>query len=187
MKRLNLVVTFLQWLTFLVLIPGILISFGIKWFGKTIPIYDTCKKGFSQSFYTGFSYYFDSSFYAPMLARLLGAFVDGILLVLFFVGICFFIKLLRLYKNKEFFSINILTLYKKIMRIALLIVIYNPISRSLLSVITTYFHNPPGQRVLTVSINSNDVMNIFLFAFLYILFSVMSRGYELKKEQDLTV
>ncbi|MFH1643640.1 MAG: DUF2975 domain-containing protein [bacterium] len=187
MKKVKMITTFLQWLIFLLLIPGALISFGMKWFGKTIPIYDTAAKGFSTTFFSGLSYYFDSSFHAPILARILGSFVDGISLVLFFIGIFFFVKLLRLYKNKEFFSLTVLNLYKKIMRIALIIVIYKPISRSLLSLITTFFHNPPGQRILTVSINSDDILNVFLFAFLYILFSIMCHGYELKKEQDLTV
>ena len=122
----------------------------------------------------------------PILSRVIGAVVDLVSLGLFFWGLICFIQVLRLYKKGEIFSLQTFTLFRKISRIAFAWAIYTPINSMIMSLVAT-FHNPVGQRVLSVSINSGDIINIFIVGFILVVTSLMYEGYMLKQEQDLTV
>lgn len=186
MERIKFYSRILRLIAMFAIIPATVISFLLKWYGRTIPIYDT-PIGFDKKLASSILYYFDYNFQAPLLARITGSLIDGISYFLFIIGCIYFIQLLARYQKGEIFSETVFNLYKKITRIAFIIVLYAPLKLPFLSALTTYFHNAPGKRIISTSISSYDFINIFLLGCLLIITSIMHRGYVLKKEDELTV
>lgn len=118
--------------------------------------------------------------------KLLAIAVDSISIFLFILGCIYFAKLLNLYMKGEFFSKKSTLFYRAIVKIAFAWTFYNPVKLSLLSIITT-FDNPPGQRILTLTIKDQDIFHIFILGSFLVINSLMQEAYKLKKEQDLTV
>lgn len=98
----------------------------------------------------------------------------------------FLIKLFRLYERGEIFTSNNVR-YIKYTGYALLIgQLLNPVYQALLTAILT-LQNPPGQRIMSISISGTDV-GIILVALLIILISwIMAEGCRLQEEQEYTV
>ena len=84
------------------------------------------------------------------------------------------------------FSRNVFSLFRKISRIALAWAIYGPVKSIIMSLVLT-IHNPPGSRIVSLTVSSNDIINIFIVGFFFVITSLMYEGYKLKNEQDLTV
>jgi len=113
--------------------------------------------------------------------------VDGISPLLLTIAIINFIRLLHYYRStKSIFSVNALTLYKKVCRYALLWTIYNPINAMLTTLLIT-LSNPPGHRVLEITLKSNDVVHAFIVGFFYFVARIMQEAISIKDEIDLTV
>ncbi|MBD3273172.1 DUF2975 domain-containing protein [Candidatus Dependentiae bacterium] len=122
---------------------------------------------------------------SPM-TKTLGVIIDLVPFFIFFLGIYYFIKILDHLKKGNVFTTNTFYIFKKLTKIALIWVIYHPLSFTLLGLVMT-LNNPKGYRYLSVNISSYDALNILLFGLFLIVTSLMHEGLKLKKEQDLTV
>lgn len=171
-------------------VPLILISFAYKWFCGAIPVYcDVTMYTKKVTLYTGLSFFYQNSAFSPLmtfLVRVLGALVDGVSVALLLCGCLYFVKALRYYQQGELFSANTIALFHKMVRIAFVWTVYEPIKFTLLSFVTTCA-SPAGQRVITIGITSQDVIHIFIVGFALIITSLMQEAYALKNEHDLTV
>lgn len=180
MKNLKSYSKFLSVFCKFIVIPAVIFSFVGGWFRGD--------ESWNEIF-AGFGYSWDamdSLTNIPTVSKFLGMIVDGLAYLLLFVGIFYFLKLLKSFQEGDRFSLKTLQLFKRICKVALAWVIYTPIKRMLLSIITTFF-NPVGQRVIKITINSGDIFNIFFVSFLFVLASLMKDAYELKSDQDLTI
>jgi hypothetical protein len=118
----------------------------------------------------------------------LGTFlVDSISPLLLTAAIINFIRLLHYYRaTKNIFSVDALARYKKVCRYALLWTIYNPINAMLTTLFIT-LSNPPGHRILEITLKSNDVVHAFFVGFFYFVARIMQEAISIKDEIDLTV
>ena len=120
------------------------------------------------------------------LTKTFGVIIDLVPFFIFFLGIYYFIKILDHLKKGDIFSTDVFYIFKKLTRIALIWVIYHPLSYTLLGLVMT-LNNPKGHRYLIVEFSFSDALNILLFGLFLIITSLMHEGLKLKKEQDLTV
>lgn len=116
----------------------------------------------------------------------LGLFVSAVSTGLLIFALLLVIQLMNYIQSNEYFSLNTISLLKRITKIALIYAIYAPISSAALSVITS-FNNPVGQRVITLTFGSTEILNIMIFCFMFLIMTIFQRGYELKHEQELTI
>ena len=89
----------------------------------------------------------------PLLHRLMAMVVDGISTGLLFMILWLVTEIMNRVQQDEMFSTLIVTQFATASKFAFSLAYYEPISRILLSVITT-LHNEPGQRVLAVHLLS---------------------------------
>ncbi len=120
------------------------------------------------------------------LTKTFGVIIDLVPFFIFFLGIYYFIKILDHLKKGDIFNTDVFYIFKKLTRIALIWVIYHPLSYTLLGLVMT-LNNPKGHRYLVVEFSFSDALNILLFGLFLIVTSLMHEGLKLKKEQDLTV
>lgn len=96
------------------------------------------------------------------------------------------IKLFRLYEQAIIFSLQNIKYIKRIGYLLLTMQIIRPICEGFAGAILTW-GNPPGQRIATMSISGIDFV-FLLTAVLIILISwVMTEGYHLRIDQQLTI
>jgi hypothetical protein len=118
--------------------------------------------------------------------RLYGFLITLIPLAVTEVILYFLIKLFKLYENKIIFSLDNVNTIRKIGITMLIGQLLNPIHEMLLSLTLTW-HNPPGHRIISISIDGTDI-GILLAALLTILISwIMAEGCKLREEQRLTI
>lgn len=122
----------------------------------------------------------------PWWSWIIGMLVDGVSISLLLMALYVVFKLMDRLSNYEFFSQKTVFMLSHISRIMLLWALYAPINRTLLSLITT-LHNKAGDRVITVSFGAGDLTNILIIGFLMLTSMMLSDGYRLKQDQDLTV
>ncbi|MDR3647035.1 MAG: DUF2975 domain-containing protein [Candidatus Babeliales bacterium] len=118
--------------------------------------------------------------------KIMGFFVSGISTGLLIFALFLIIKLMKYMQNNEYFSLHTIALLKRITKIALIYAIYTPISNTILSLITS-FNNPVGQRTITLTFGSAEILNIIIFCFMFLIMTIFQKGYELKHEQELTI
>ena len=123
---------------------------------------------------------------ASFLSRIFIIGFDSVYLFLALFGVFYFIKVLHYYKHGQVFTLEIFRLFRRISWIALIWAIYGPIKSIVMSLLLT-FYNPPGSRIVALTVSSNDIINIFIVGFFFVITSLMYEGYKLKNEQDLTV
>lgn len=181
MKSIKKYAWFLEIFSIVIIIPSTVIFSISMWFDD-ISGFDKFHK-----FWASFSYTYETNTAAmPVLSRILAVAIDGVSLGLFLWGLFCFIKVLRCYRSGEIFTLKIFSLFKKMSRIAFAWAVYAPIKYMLISIVST-LHNPVGQRVISVRISSDDIINIFVVGFFLIITSIIHKGFLLKNEQDLTV
>jgi hypothetical protein len=113
--------------------------------------------------------------------------VDSISPLLLTVAIIQFIRLLHYYRTStSIFSIGVLNRYKKVCFYTLLWTIYNPINTMLTTLLVT-LSNPPGHRLLEITLKSNDIVQTFIVGFFYFVARIMQEANSIKDEIDLTV
>ena len=182
MNNIKSYVRFLDIFCKFVLIPLMVLAFMWKWTRDL-----KCVPHFISTWSSVVSYSWESNIESmPILSRLLGMLVDSVSYGLIVLGFFYFLKLLQCYREGELFSLEIFSLFRKLSRIAFAFTIYEFVSYILMSLIST-LHNPPGERMIAVRINSSDVNNIFIVGCFLVITSIMYEGYKLKKDQDLTV
>lgn len=190
MNKIQRYARFLEIFCLVIVVPLLVLSFLYKWFYGDIPVYldiaDCAKK---VTVYTGLSFFYTATPLLPsttMVTRLLAACIDGVSLGFFLWGCLTFIKLLRLYKRGELFTLNTMALLNKLSRIVFVWTLYEPIKFTLLSFVTTAsLHN--GVRIISLGLTSNDIFHMFIVGFFLVITSLMHEAYEIKNEHDLTV
>jgi len=120
------------------------------------------------------------------IQKILGFFINSILTSLLICGLILVIQLMKRIQRNEYFSLNNISKLRMITKIALVYAIYTPICSSILSVILS-LNNVPGERVITLTIGSAEILNILIFCFMFLIMTMFQRGYELKHEQELTI
>lgn len=125
-------------------------------------------------------------FTVPFTSQILWVVIHSISWGFLIMGFVYFKRLLRCYQSGEIFSEKTFLYFYQMSRMVFFLIIYMPIQRTLMTLVKT-LHNPVGQRCLSLSITSNDITNIFIVGFFFMMASLMYEGYKLKKDQDLTV
>lgn len=118
--------------------------------------------------------------------KISGFIIESISSAIFIFSLVLIVQLMNYIQNNEYFSQNTILLLKKISKLALIYAIYKPISSTILSVITT-INNKPGERIISLTIGSDEIWNIMIFCFMFIIVTILQRGYEIKHEQELTI
>lgn len=96
------------------------------------------------------------------------------------------IRLMKRFESGDIFSSTTTALLKKITGFLFWWAVYAPLQRTL-EVLLETINNPVGQRVLSLSISSNDIFVIMICLFLHIITAIMQEACTIKAEQDLTV
>ncbi len=158
----------------------------VRWFFDMVPGIPL------EEYYLRLSYTFDSQSWVPQLSaipfvhRVLGLMVDGIAFSILCAGVVFFYRLINYFQTSEFFSSRVIQVLHTLSKIALCWVLYSPLRKMLLSVITT-LHKGSGNRVLAVEVSTGDIINIVIFICFVLITALIQEGSKLKKEQDLTI
>ncbi len=95
-------------------------------------------------------------------------------------------RLFQLYEQGQIFLAANVFWYKRLSQVLLLSFAAGLCCRSLLSVVLT-LHHPPGQRMLTLSLGSDDINILVLGGILAVISWVMEAGRQLQEDIDLTV
>jgi len=177
----------LETLSFLALFC-IIGDFIIKW-SYLLGSYATSTNFFTRLIEQHYAPQATSSFLAkPFSLAMLGAFlIDSISLLILVASFIQLIRLLHYYrKTGNIFSTESLSRYNKVCQYALIWTIYNPINAMLTTLLIT-LSNPPGHRLLVITIKTNDVAYAFIVGFFYFVAHMMQEALSIKNEIDLTV
>lgn len=118
--------------------------------------------------------------------KIMGFLVGSIPVILIEFILYFLIKLFKLYKKGEIFSLKNVNYIKSIGKILLLTQFANFICNGILSGLLSW-HNPHGFRAIRLTISTLHIGMIFM-SFLIILISwIMAEGCHLRDEQQLTI
>lgn len=96
------------------------------------------------------------------------------------------IKLFSLYSKGEIFSVNNVRYIRNIGYALLLTQIINPLYEALMGLVLTW-HNPPGHRFASVSLNQTNIGIIFVALIVILISWIMAEGCKLREEQQLTI
>lgn len=118
--------------------------------------------------------------------KISGFVVDSIGTALLVYVLILVIKLMKYIIEQKYFTFQNISILQKISKLALLYVLYFPISGVLLSIITTV-HKGPGKRIISVAFSHHDIFNIMILCFMFIIITIFKKGYELEYEQKLTI
>lgn len=95
-------------------------------------------------------------------------------------------RLFELYMDGEIFSLNCVSRLRSFAHALLVYGIASPIALALISVIVT-MNNPPGERALSITLSSNDVVTLFLGGVFIAIAQVMVEGRRLAEENSQIV
>lgn len=126
------------------------------------------------------------SFPLPFSALFLGFLVTMLPIGASMIGIHYLKQLFGLYEREQFFQMGNVLCFKKIARVLIWLFLTGIVSNSLLSIALT-LQNPPGHRLITIELSSNDLTVLLLGLILAVISWVMEEGRKLQEEQDLTV
>lgn len=118
--------------------------------------------------------------------RLVGMLVDGLFVGLLVGALYYCIKLMRRFEIGDILSPVTIALLQRITGFLFWWAVYTPIRQTLQVLIKT-LNNPVGQRVLSVSVSSNDIFVILICLLLHIITSIMQEACKIKAEQDLVI
>jgi len=165
--------------------PAITIGFFIKWLSPEISLINPNLVGLFCSYSFNDDTLISSSILTmPLINRLAGMLVDSIFFGLLIAIFWLITTIMTRLQNNEIFSSPTVGLFTRISKYAFYLSLYAPISRTILSVITTLHVKP---HTLTISFVSADLFNIFIFGFLMVITLLIQQATELQHEQSLTV
>jgi hypothetical protein len=122
----------------------------------------------------------------PLISLVLGFLVTMLPTGVTMVGAYYLRRLFVLYEQGQIFLLANVLCFKKLSRVLIWSFAVGIVSSSLLSVVLS-LPNPPGQRIVTVELNSSDLTVLLLGGILAVISWVMEEGRNLQEEQDLTV
>ncbi len=118
--------------------------------------------------------------------RITGWFIDSCGAGLFMIVLIFLYKLLELIRTGQPFSTTSIGLYEKIARFYLFSIIYEPIAKTVMSIITTW-HLPAGQRTISISFGTDNVNSILLAFCLYLIVFLIKQAHQISEEQRMVI
>ena len=118
--------------------------------------------------------------------RVTGWFVDSIGSGIFMIVLISLHKLLELIRQGQPFSKASISLYEKISRFYLFSIIYEPISKTAMSFITTW-HLPVGQREVSVTFGTDNINGILLALCLYLIVFLIKQAHQISEEQSRVI
>ena len=122
----------------------------------------------------------------PLSSRLLALGVNFISTAVVMACVYYLIRLFMLYEKEQIFTAENVGCLRVLGRLLIVLFFADIVESSLLSVALT-LHNPPGQRMITFGLSS-DEMTTLLFGIVVVLIAwVMDEGRKLQEEQQLTV
>jgi hypothetical protein len=95
-------------------------------------------------------------------------------------------RLFSFYMQGIIFSLEHVSVFKKIARALILYVVFSVLYRSAQSVIFS-LGNPPGERVLSVGVGSEEIFSLMVGAIALLISWVMEEGRIISEENQLTV
>jgi len=122
----------------------------------------------------------------PWSALLMGFLTSMLPVGVGLYGVYCLSRLFRLYEHGQVFLAENVYWYKRLSRVLLWSCLAGILCRCLLSVVLT-LHNPPGQRMISLSLSSDDLNLLLLGGVLAVIAWVMDEGRRLQEEADLTV
>ena len=173
---------FFRWL-FTAIFIALPVIHGLLWFFAPIPKFDFMHLGFVMDLIPKGVQVMTA---LSPLTRLYAFLVDLIPLIILEFLFYSLIRLFKLYEQGDIFSTRNVVCIKNIGASLLIFQIIQVICNGLLSMVLTW-NNPPGFRVITVTLSGLNV-SMMLMALLIILISwVMMEGCRLRNEQQLTI
>lgn len=118
--------------------------------------------------------------------RIAGWLVDSIGSGIFMIVLISLYKLLELIRKGQPFSKASISLYEKISRFYLFSTIYEPFSKTAMTLITTW-HLPVGQRILSFSFGSDNINSILLALCLYLIVFLIKQAHQISEEQKMVI
>jgi hypothetical protein len=169
------------------LIPTVIFCFFSKWLSPEFAFTNPHIFGLFFS-YTFDDYAFMSSSVPtmPFAHRLLGMLIDSMVVGLLITIFWLISMIMKKCENNETFSAATVTLFSNLSKYAFYLAIYTPINRMILSIVIT-MHNAPGHKVLTASLGSADLFNIFIFGIFMVMTLLLQQATNLQNEHNLTV
>ncbi len=101
-------------------------------------------------------------------------------------GLVTLVQLFRLYENAIYFSHETVTLFRRLGITLMLWVVASPLHSSLLSIAVT-FNNPPGERMLVMTLDFGDLAMLLIGTIVILISWIMEEGRKLEEEQAYTV
>jgi hypothetical protein len=120
----------------------------------------------------------------PALSRLMAFVVSMLPLSAILLGLANLMRLFSLYERGFIFTERNVACYRRLGRVLLLWVALGFTSRVLMSIALT-FHNPPGERLLAVSLQSSDFVGLFVGFTILTIAWVMDEARKLKDDLEL--
>lgn len=118
--------------------------------------------------------------------KFLGFLIDLIpLAIIEFILYCL-IKLFSLYEKAEIFTLKNVRYIKNVGYALLIGQLLNPLYQALLTMVLTW-HNPPGHKVITISISGIDISLIFTGVLTILISWVMAEACKLQEDQKYTI
>ena len=118
--------------------------------------------------------------------RIMGWFIDSIGNTLFMVILFSLYKLLERIRVGQPFSKESISLYEKIARFYLFSIIYDPISKTMMSLVTSW-HLPVEQRTLSISFGTENINGILLATCLYLIVFLTKQAHQISEEQSTVI
>jgi len=167
---------------FYILLTGILIA---------VPLYDIIYwifiNSLSQSFININVEPVPESQYVLSLKLQIIGFISSLLpLSALMYGLIYTRKLFSFFKDGIVFSLEQVVLFKKISKALVLWIIFSIIYEGIKSVIFS-FHNPVGERVLSLSLSSSQMGILFISIIILVVAWIMDEGRVINEEQKLTI
>ena len=131
--------------------------------------------------YTGLERHWGPPEELPMINRFLGLVVSMVPASLLIYGLARLRRMFRLYEAGEIFSTETALCLKQFGIAVMLQAILHPVAGAFQSVIVT-FHNPPGERMLTLSFGSAEYSAALLGGLLLVIAWIMGQGAKLAEE-----
>lgn len=122
----------------------------------------------------------------PVSARLMGFAVAMIPTGVAMAGTYYLIRLFELYEQGDIFKLTNVRCYKKLSQVLIGWFFASILCSSLLSVVLT-LHHPPGQRMISLGLDSSEISTLLVGLILMVIAWVMEEGRKLQEDQDLTV
>lgn len=118
--------------------------------------------------------------------RLLGFVVHMIPAAVAMYGFQELRRLFELYANGEIFSLGCVKHLKNFARALLVYAVASPAAMAAISMVIT-MNNPPGERALSITISSNDLVTLFVGGVFVAIARVMAEGHRLAEDNAAIV